>query len=145
MWTCVASSVLWITKKIVPSQLSNEPWWDFSRIYAGLPSCGINVYVSAVHCLALVPWASHPLTRTETAAIYFIIIITDFSISPLLITPQTCLFDILHVTVWSIGLMFYFSDAKLRFFYFTCTKIIRKKVDKTYLICIKHAFYTNQT
>ena len=89
--------------------------------------------------------SSHPLTRTETAAICFIIIITDFSISPLLITPQTCLFDISHVTVWSIGLMLYFSDAKLRFFYFTCTKIIRKKQDKIYLICIKHAFYTNQT
>ena len=148
MWTCVATSGLWITKKKSPITAFK---WAMMGLFQHL--CRFTFLRHKRLCLrcalssscALGLSSSHPLTRTETAAICFIIIITDFSISPLLITPQTCLFDISHVTVWSTGLMLYFSDAKLRFFYFTCTKIIRKKQDKTYLICIKHAFYTNQT
>ena len=148
MWTCVASPRLWITKKKSPITAFK---WAMMGLFQHL--CRFTFLRHKCLCLrcslssscALGLSSSHPLTRTETAAICFIIIITDFSISPLLITPQTCLFDISHVTVWSTGLMLYFSDAKLSFFYFTCTKIIRKKQDKTYLICIKHAFYTNQT
>lgn len=147
MWTCVATSGLWITKK--------ESHHSFQMSHDGTFTAFMPVYLPRHKRLCLRCALSgscvlglssyHPLTRTETAAIYFIIIITDFFISPLLITPQTCLIDISHVTVWSTGLMLNFSDAKLRFFYFTYTKIIRKKQDKTYLICIKHAFYTNQT
>ena len=144
---CRATYVLWITKKQSHHsfQMSHDGTFPAFMPVVFLRHKRLCLRCSLSSSCALGLSSSHPLTRTETAAIYFIIIITDFSISPLLITPQTCLFGISHVTVWSIGLMLYFSDAKLRFFYFTCTKIIRKKQDKIYLICIKHAFYTNQT